>query len=218
MSKIDTSWSRLIDSDMGDYVMDNINDPRLRYHNGNHVRRLYAKANEWGLKYDPNLDAAILWHDAVYDSATDKEVRSAELMNKTAELMPDWFESVYLDPTTEMILSTISHNVSTAKNSLMIKLDLAELGDPELCKVNFWDIQEEGIALSSGELDRTDVATNTIKFMTHFKIILQDNAALEYDDDKFDGDGNQFWTAVINGADTTILMAETMIKTLEITS
>ena len=215
MSKIDTSWSRLIDTDMGGYVMDQMNDSRRSYHNINHIRRLYAKAKEWGLKYDPDLDAAILWHDAVYDDAPDKEIRSAELMNNTAELMPDWFEMVDLDQATEMILSTITHSVSSTKNSLMIKLDLAELGDPDRCKENFWAIQKEGLALAGGELDRVDIAANTIKFMTHFKTIVQDNTAIEYDDSKFVGDGNSYWESVMAGINTTILMAETVIKTLE---
>lgn len=144
---IDTSWSKLLPTAVGKMILDKMdNDPRLLYHNGDHVRRMYARAKFWQFPYDVNLDASILGHDCVYDEHADKELRSADYMRAVYTE----FKSVFhqfgdfdIRACNEQILSTAGHRVIPEIDSRLIKLDLAELGDRDQRVVNFWNIHQE---------------------------------------------------------------------------
>lgn len=202
----DTSWSNLLDTQMGEYVMSRIDtNPSLMYHNGSHVRRLYAKAKEWRLNYDASLDAAILWHDAIYDNQPEKEARSAELVKEAAKAMPQWFESLEIDQIVELIMTTKDHTVSPGISSLMIKLDLAELGDPERRRINFWDILRESQELY--EINELTASLNTLKFMSTFRTTIENNLDMDKNSRLFDGDGIQFWENILDGITESAQMA-----------
>jgi hypothetical protein len=201
--KSDTSWSKLIHTEMGSYVRDRMSNELLTYHNINHIERLYAKANEWGIPYDSSLDGAILWHDAVYDAAPDKEIRSAALAMQCAQDNPDWFKHLNLVEINAQILSTVDHTVTPDVCSTMIKLDLAELGDPVRRRKNFWAILQESINLyGTGEDTACD---NMAKFMDNFALTIKANSTQlseVHDQD--------FWNDILVGCETVSLMGATI--------
>ncbi len=206
----DTSWSRLLHTEMGDLVMSRMDgDPRLRYHNGGHVRRMYERAGGWRLPYDPTLDAAVLWHDSVYDSEPEKEIRSAEWMRDTASLFPDWFVDVDLSRASELILSTTSHIVIPEVSSHLIKLDLFELGIPERRRANFWNIMEESCSLYG--VDISDAAQSTLDFMSHFATTMSENSVKDFWSNQFPGDGDKYWPDIVRGVQDTSIMAQTIV-------
>lgn len=204
------SWSQLINTTMGEYVASRMSNPSLTYHNFGHIQRLYAKAAEWNLPYDINLDCAILWHDSVYDALPDKELRSAELVRETYFTMPHWFDDIDLPEVTSMILNTMSHNVMPEVNSLMLKLDLAELGDSLRMKENFWSILQESQNLY--EIGVSDAAKGTLDFMAVFAIVMDKNHNDDFHSEQFIGDGDEYWTKVCDGVKITSIMASTIIE------
>jgi predicted metal-dependent HD superfamily phosphohydrolase len=193
---------------MGEFVRERMSDHRLHYHNIQHVMRLYAKAAEWRLPYDANLDAAILWHDAVYDELHHKEYRSAMLMRETAEAHPDWFDGLDVTLVFDMIMSTATHEVVPDKNSLMIKLDLAELADPVRRRDNFWSILEESRALYG--ITQKEAAAGTEKFMRAFLRTVQRNHVEDWNSNSFHYDGDGYWDGVVKGVSDVITTAVTV--------
>lgn len=201
---IDTEWSKLLDSDLGDYVMSRMDsNPSLKYHNGDHVRRLYEIAKKWRIPYDINLDAAILFHDAVYDNQPDKELRSAELVKETAVSMPEWFEDIDVSETNKMILTTAGHKVIPEVSPLMLKLDLAELGDDNRREENFWNILQESRNLY--DIDTPTAAQGTLTFMRPFLVTMYENRSSDVDD-------TDYWNEIIRGVEETLTMATTIVN------
>jgi len=206
----DTSWSRLLHTEMGDFVMDVMdNKPELTYHNGGHVRRMYDRARQWRLPYDCALDAAILWHDSVYDSEPDKELRSAEWLRDTAREYPEWFVDVPIARASEMILTTINHIIIPEVSSHLIKLDLFELGIPERQNENFWNIISESRKLY--DIDNLTAAQKTVDFMRQFATVVSENAVTDFWSNDFAGDGDKFWPGIVRGVEDTRLMAQTIV-------
>jgi predicted metal-dependent HD superfamily phosphohydrolase len=204
MNKTDTSWSKLLHTEMGDYVRGRMSNGLFTYHNINHIERLYAKANEWGIPYDSSLDGAILWHDAVYDAAPDKEIRSAALVTECSQVAPEWFKHLDLAEINAQILSTVDHKITSDVRSTMIKLDIAELADPVRRRENFWAILQESINLYG--TDVVTVCNGTYQFMDSFYQTMYANKLLlsEVDD-------QDFWDGVCEGCETVGLMASTII-------
>lgn len=210
MATIDTSWSKLIDTQMGNYVNVLMDVTHKTYHNFDHIKRLYALAKKWNLPYDLNLDAAILWHDSVYDALPDKEIRSAKAMMNIFDKHPEWFEGIVLARVSALIHSTINHVIDLKDDNLMIKLDLAELGDPVKAKENFWNILEESQALYN--IDIATAAKGTVDFMSKFAIVVDNNWAKDFDNDQ---GGDNYWEDVSDGVKMTKLMAETIVELSE---
>jgi len=206
----DTSWSRLIDTEMGQYVADQMSNPSRTYHNIDHISRLYEMAKYWRLAYDPNLDCAILWHDVVYDALPDKELRSAELLMENAASMAHWFDGIDTKEVNKLILSTVSHQLHSEVDGLMIKLDLAELGKPKQCEENFWNIMQESINLY--DVSPRDAAQGTLDFMRHFAITVSKNAVYGFWENQFVDDGDRYWSRVQAGVTQTQTMAGAVVQ------
>lgn len=200
---IDTSWSKLVSTDMGEYVLGIMQaNSSLCYHTPNHVRRIYQHANTLGIEYDINLDAAILFHDAIYDEKPDKERRSADFMEATALNIPAWFEGMSVDEIEEMIMNTAGHSVTPGINPAMIMLDLYELTDLESARKNFEDILDESILLYG--ITRKEAAKGSRDFMVGFSetIILNADTSTS----------PEFWSDVLAGVTETINLATSVIN------
>ena len=127
-------WSCLTDSDLGRAARKTYeSDPARKYHNWDHIQRLYHHAEHvFGFEYDPSLDAAILAHDVIYDALPDKEIRSADWLANHGVTDPD---------ARAHILKTIEHWPSA--DNRMVLLDLYELRLEDRRKTNFELIFEE---------------------------------------------------------------------------
>lgn len=201
----DTSWSKLLHTDMGEFVRATMDDPRLTYHNITHIERLYAKAKEWGLPYNRTLDGAILWHDAVYDADPDKEIRSADLAQQCARDNPQWFEHIDLAEMNAQILSTINHTVTDDVSPLMLQLDLAELADPVRRRVNFWDLLQEATNLY--DVDIPTACAGTAEFIKTMHTV-QYNNSLHHTQAAH----GEFWTDVCQGCEVVYDMAHSVCE------
>lgn len=210
MTNENVPWSKLLQTPMGEYVMDRMSNPSLTYHNCEHIKRIYNQANIWQLPYDIDLDAAVLFHDSVYDNQPSKEFRSAELVLETAKSMPEWFEGIDVDHVVDLIMTTEKHKCDEEINFLMIKLDLADLGDPVQCRINFWDILRESCNLY--EITPYQAAQGTIDFMTGFAATIDDNLRIDYHSSDFIDDGAIYWKRVREGVQDTLNMAYTVLE------
>lgn len=220
---IDTSWSQVIDTLIGQEIMMRMDDSAsLVYHNGDHVRRMYAIAKQWRLAYDVNLDLAILFHDAVYDSLDNKEERSATLFLKMLDERPDLFVSVKavdrfdVEKVIAYIRSTITHQITSApetlkdcRKNLLIKLDLAELGDQATSSRNFWNILEENKRLYG--VNTLVAAQGSLDFLEQFRVTIAENQITDFWSSSFVNDGERYWKDVLEGVDRSILMAQTIV-------
>lgn len=133
------AWSRLIHTDLGAAARAQYqSDHRRHYHNWGHVMRLYYHAEHTlALPYDPDLDAAILVHDVIYDALPDKELRSADwLCAQDPEL------GARARP---HVLRTIDHMPSDDNRIAM--LDLLDMCDAEVNALNFELVRLESRAL-----------------------------------------------------------------------
>jgi predicted metal-dependent HD superfamily phosphohydrolase len=196
---IDTSWSKLNDTSMSNYVFDIMNSTGREYHNANHVATMWQHAKKLGLEYDPTLDAAILWHDVVYDAESLKELRSAEKMRSVARLEPVWFSTVDVAKAAEMIMTTDSHKYVPEADMRLVHLDLMDLTIPSARYVNFWNIMSESRCLY--KVNTRKAAGSSEEFMKGFVLRMQQNAVEDLEND-------DFWEAVAEGAKETILMAQ----------
>jgi hypothetical protein len=149
----------------------------------------------------------------VYDAHPGKEIRSAALAIECSQDHPAWFEHIDLAEMSAQILSTVDHTVTHNISPLMIKLDLAELGDPHQRKVNFWNIIQETKNLYGR--DTGFVCESVYNFMTKFVKTQTNNKYVTSEM------GNKaYWDNVIAGCNVTALMSETIhtLYTLSIDS
>ena len=153
------TWTRLAGTALYRAARDiQTGDPRRRYHNWEHVERLYWHAeNTFEMPYDPDLDRAILAHDAIYDAAPDKELRSAGWL---ADRVPG-----SAGPAGRHILRTIDHRPD--KDNRMVLLDLADMLFEDRIETNFDLIEAESIALH--DCDAAVFAAANLAFMTELK-------------------------------------------------
>lgn len=201
-----TSWSRLYQEDMGKYVAVLMETPHRRYHNIKHVQRLYRHAKRLNVPYDINLDCAILWHDAVYDSKPDKEYRSVEAMKAAAKEQPQWFEGINIVEASGLIINTIEHVFTPQVNPWMIRLDTVELADPDMRYDNFWSLMAEARDLYG--IDNSTAAQNTIAFMEEFRKTLALNS-------RRDQDFSNEWSDAAEGCNDVITMAKVITDVYE---
>lgn len=201
-----TGWSKLYQEDMGKYVAVLMETPARQYHNIVHVQRLYRHAKRLNVPYSADLDCAILWHDAVYDSDPDKEYRSVEAMKAAAKEQPQWFEGVDISKAAEMIINTITHEYVEEINPWMIRLDTVELSDPDMRYDNFWSLMAEARDLYG--IDNPTAALGTIEFMNQFRSTLAANATK---DKEFADE----WQAAAEGCDDVLTMANVTVDIYE---
>ena len=110
------------------------------YHNWEHVERCYFHAlNTFNFPYDKELDWAIAFHDCVYDDKPDKELRSAQALER--------YRSFGGAPTkaSELILSTTNH--VPYPDPRMVLVDLADFMDKKTADANFEKVLRENLCL-----------------------------------------------------------------------
>lgn len=150
-------WSRILDTELARKAKAQYDaDPRLKYHNWQHVMNLYwAAEHVYGLEYDLDLDRAILTHDVIYDEKPLKELRSGRwLLNNCLE---------------DGVEHSFNHIMRTARlevedDNRMNLLDLARLMNPHTTILDRSDIYAESIALYG--IDHATFVENTAKFFS----------------------------------------------------
>jgi len=112
-------------------------EPHRRYHTATHVmltiRHLHDMCRAAGSEASPEVLAAALYHDAIYDpAADDNEARSADIA--VGQLTDVGWPAVRCDSVAAMILATAGHVTPGATNNddvdttLLLDADLAILG------------------------------------------------------------------------------------------
>lgn len=177
--------------------------PNLLYHNNFHLDSIYDTAKKWGLPYDINLDAAILFHDSVYDAAPYKERRSADFMRELFKSNPKWFAGIDVDKVDSLIMTTVNHRIEEDTDARMIRLDLAALADLEQVYTNFWHIAKESQYLYG--IDIQTACQGTVDFMDKFMSTVAHNRDT-------DSPGEfEFWGDVLIGCTASRGAAKTVV-------
>lgn len=172
------------------------------YHTRFHVNDVLSYVNKHSLVYpSPELVAAALYHDAIYDSEPEKEKRSADL----AKIHLKDAKDIDVDRVAELIMYTSHHDISQVGNDregvLLVKADLYGLTDPLLTIENFLKINKESQYLYG--ISEFDAAAGARSFMIPFKRIMMRNHDLTKDD---------FWISAYMGCEATISLANAVIK------
>ena len=165
------SWSKFIDTSMHrSATMDDDNT----YHNSNHVNRLYKHANSLAIPYSANLDAAIMWHDVVYDKHPYKEAKSAIAFLDFYHSDSSYW-GVDSKVVNELILNTTDHVIHSHIDETMILLDLYDLADVKTAESNYYKILEESKLLYG--ISEKEFAKNNILFMNNLANTVINNIA-----------------------------------------
>ena len=122
-----------------DELVKRYSEPHRRYHTLTHVEELLALLREFDLDDRDSVEAAVWFHDVIYDTrATDNEARSAELAATALREMN--FRNT--DAVRAMILATATHDAGsheagsedpasiTRDGLLFLDADLSILGAP----------------------------------------------------------------------------------------
>jgi hypothetical protein len=171
------------------------------YHNWRHILDCYDYLEKNQVTYDEELDYAVMHHDIVYDDQSYKELRSAELLLK-------WYPG--RSEAAEIIMSTADHNIaSIAMDDLlsihMIKADLHQLADPAQATRNYVKIMDESIRLYG--ITPLEFAEKNVTFMMSYQRTMLANMQLDAD--------QEFWTAVCEGMEHTLIISQSMQKLLD---
>lgn len=184
--------------------------PHRRYHGITHIHRCLSYVEDRFL-VDDNINCieslvdACVFHDIVYDSRPDKEFRSAIayscLVNNDRELFgcdkPPHAEWTYMT-----IKETIDHEFRGKDfyAGSMIRIDLADLSNPEMTARNYELIKLESMGLY--KVDEKTFAETNISFMNGLKERVEKNREIDY------MRYTDFWTDVLTGIDSTIEMSK----------
>lgn len=104
-------------------------EPHRRYHTLAHITELLSLLDEFELDDRDSVEAAIWFHDAIYDThASDNEARSADL----AETALRELQFPNIEAVRAMIVATASHGATglTRDGRLFLDADLSILGSP----------------------------------------------------------------------------------------
>lgn len=188
-----SSWSKLISG--GKYLHREIartkyNANACEYHNWEHVLDCYVFLEENSVPYDEALDKAVMFHDVIYDSLSQKELRSAQ-----------FYEEHYgEDPIVHsIIMSTANHSVFLRKpyEIWMIKADLSGLTKQQKTIENYAKIMSESMRLYG--IDELAFAKANTEFMKGLLNTMQNNYRETQD---------AFWLDVMEGIDLTMYISE----------
>lgn len=139
MDKI-VPWTKLQDHPIWIQAKKKYNVRYRSYHNFGHIERMYTRAYSLSIRYNRELDWAILGHDVIYDRQHDsKEFASVNwLYNKFKEHEVKWSPEIQ-----ELIMCTEDHIPKSSRQLLMIVLDLYELILPAQRSINYLNVINE---------------------------------------------------------------------------
>jgi predicted metal-dependent HD superfamily phosphohydrolase len=200
-------WSKLIETPVGYHSENIMRRNKCGYHNWDHIISMFDYLEKDNYPYDIQLDAAILFHDSVYDQRPDKEVASAELFLDYCEMYPNYYNDILTNDVFLLILDTIDHKIgknSSKTSKAIIRADLHGLADGETTFVNYYKIMNESMQIYN--IDKKTFAQNNIKFMIELRDRISKNNLI------IDTEYTDFWKQVICGIDDTISMSNIILR------
>lgn len=199
-------WSKLLETPVGYYAENVMRRNSCAYHSWGHVLAMFKYLEDNNYSYDIDLDAAILYHDSVYDDLPNKEARSCELFLDYYKMFPDRFSGINKNTVHALIMDTADHTISKGLpevNRAIIRADLHALADGESAFINYHKIMNESIHLYG--IDRKTFAVNNIEFMEGLldRCVNNMHNDIVYED---------FWDSVILGIKETIAMSSAILR------
>lgn len=162
----------------------------------------YLSSNDY--HYDPNLDISILFHDVIYDSKPDKELRSVDFFN---EIIKDYEFDIDHIEISNLIHKTIDHEISeysTYTERAIIRADLHQLCSGKYSFLNFHKIMKESMYLYG--INEEEFAENNLKFMKKMKETCSNNMHNDYPEFK------DFWCNIIDGIEDTEKISKIILR------
>jgi hypothetical protein len=199
-------WSKFENGPIGRKARERANMNNCAYHNWGHVLTMYQFLEDEGAPYDPDLDAAIAFHDAVYDPAPKKEDRSARFLDVVSRGMPEEFADVDVERSKQLIYETIEHGIGTKSSESarwIIRADLHQLTIGQAAYVNFGNILAESLFLYECSVE--EFAQSNLDFMNGLRIRVARNQ-------HFDTDYANFWHDVNCGIGETMALSNMMLR------
>ena len=202
-------WSRVIQTRFGNDILETIdsNSRRLglKYHNVDHIKRMYLFLEAISCPYVAVLDYAILFHDYVYDGAPFKEERSA--LEASYLLLEAGVPQEAVDQIVMLILATADHKL-TADSSMntitMVMADLHQLAVPSAIKEDYTNIILESANLY--KIPVQEIQNRNKDFMYTLRATVANN--VRYSSYKELPTHAEFFTKVLQGINAVISLAE----------
>ena len=180
-----TPWTRLEGTPLWDAAARNYAKNGLNYHNLDHVKRLYAHAEQFRLPYDLSLDRAILAHDVILDLAGGNEARSAVWLRDQL----DEEDRV----ATRLIMTTVDHDPQHSDRRLAL-LDLAHFLDPDRSRTNTGLLRLEAERMRGDAFDEAVWEEGTVLYLGGLSRRIRDGL-----DQGPTGAERRVWSRVLNG-------------------
>lgn len=193
-----SDWSKILKTPIGfNAAKLYTSNSAVIYHDYGHILDCYDYLEQNDVKYDEDLDYAVLYHDIVYDNQPEKELRSADLL---LEHFPDKKDAA------KIIMATTTHSVIDCdwRSIEMIKADLHQLADPIYALRNYLDIAKESQDLY--RVTSYEFAKSNRKFMNTLHHTIFDNYLQT---------GDEFWQDVMSGIQLTITISCNIINMYE---
>jgi hypothetical protein len=200
------TWSKIQRTELASEAFICICDNNCRYHDLKHVDDMYQYLKDTNEPYDEALDWAIMFHDAVYDSQPEKELRSAKLFFDMIKKYRGCKLDVNdIDRVQLLILETVNHKVTNESylkgSSAIIRADLHALADKVQTIENFVKIMDESIFLYGCTVE--EFATNNIQFMSGLYERVATNMLV-------DKEHEVLYSKILNGIELTVRLAKTI--------
>lgn len=206
-------WSQIQHTELAHVAHLRMNDNDIAgcsYHNNQHVYEMYQYLEDTNVPYDYELDWAVQFHDAVYDSQPLKEYRSMGLFIDNAngnKCFEGGFDNLVNVGT--HIMATKDHTYMIYQKETtraLIRADLHALTDKVKTAQNFVKIMNESMTLYDCTVD--EFAAANIEFMEglHDRVHQNIRFCLDYDipSDKL------FFYDIAKGIELTIRLAKAL--------
>lgn len=212
-------WTKLSGDAFWNHVAIKYNQPTYRpYHNMEHVVQMYRYASRLGIKYDIDLDVAILVHDMIYDENGNNEIRSnyefinivKNVVGKTMNTIPDSvmlpFGVVHPNVVIDHVCNTIDHLPIRGKDNRIILLDLYGFGDDvNVRKANYDNVFAELCGIYKN-VEKDEILKNM-----RMNLIRICTGIVEYTVDNEDDPHHKEWVKIQNGMADQIAEIEKII-------
>jgi hypothetical protein len=202
-------WSKLINTTVGDHAKHLMDSNAHQYHNWDHIESMFLFLKLYQQPYDINLDAAILFHDIVYDDRPEKELRSYFKFIEMKSQYPDLYRNLDHQVIHNLIMATCNHEITESTVGLeraIIRADLHGLSVGGPAFKNYVNIMSESQDIY--DISIFEFATANLGFMSGLWDTILTNSEFDTVSDK----NLRFWMDVGLGIKECISYSQGILR------